>query len=326
VISCADFTTGAAMNEHHLDSSAPTYAALVLGSDSFRLLVASYRDGVPVALDGEHVPLRLAAGLDARGCLSDDAMRDALHCVARLRERLRAHPVAGVRVAATSTLRMARNAHLFLPAAQQTLGHEVRVLSGEEEAVLTWLGVAGAAPAGVRALVLGIGGGSTQFALGQGMRVARAGSIALGTVRLALTFFGAGRIDAVSFAAAVSSARVRLADHAADYGPGKRDCAYGASGTVRTLARLARENGAGAAGGIDRAVLEQLGARVLEHAGGGRPLAGLGRLLPRDVAAALAILIALMEELDIATLLDTDAGLRHGLLHDLHRRRQAQPA
>jgi exopolyphosphatase/guanosine-5'-triphosphate,3'-diphosphate pyrophosphatase len=326
VISCADFTTGAAMNEHHLDSSAPTYAALVLGSDSFRLLVASYRDGVPVALDVEHVPLRLAAGLDARGCLSDDAMRDALHCVARLRERLRARPVAGVRVAATSTLRMARNAHLFLPAAQQTLGHEVRVLSGEEEAVLTWLGVAGAAPAGVRALVLGIGGGSTQFALGQGTKVARAGSIALGTVRQALTFFGAGRIDAVSFAAAVSSARVRLADHAADYGPGKRDCAYGASGTIRTLARLARENGAGSGSSVDRAGLEQLGARVLEHARGGRPLAGLGRLLLRDVAAALAILIALVEELDIATLLDTDAGLRHGLLHDLHRRRQPQPA
>jgi exopolyphosphatase/guanosine-5'-triphosphate,3'-diphosphate pyrophosphatase len=323
------------MNEQHPDPSAPTYAALVLGSDSFRLLVASYRDGVPVALDGEHVPLRLAASLDASGCLSEDVMRDALACVARLRERLRARPLAAVRAVATSTLRMARNAHLFLPAAQQTLGHEVRVLSGEEEGMLTYMGVAGAAPAGVRALVLSIGGGSTQFALGQGMRVRRAGSVALGTVRQALTFFGNGRIDAVSFAAAVASARVRLADHAADYAPDARDCVYGASGTVRTLARLARENGAdggadpGAhcgAAGVDRAGLELLGARVLEHAGGGRPLAGLGRLLVRDVAAALAILIALMEELEIGTLLETDAGLRQGLLHDLHRQRQALPA
>jgi exopolyphosphatase/guanosine-5'-triphosphate,3'-diphosphate pyrophosphatase len=314
------------MNEHRADPSAPTYAVLVLGSDSFRLLVANYRDGIPVTLDGEHVPLRLAAGLDARGCLSDEAMRDALDCVGRLRERLHAHPVAAVRVVATSTLRMARNAHLFLPAAQQALGHEVRVLSGEEEAMLTWMGVAGAAPAGMRTLVLGIGGGSTQFALGQGMRVTRAGSVALGTVRQALTFFGAGRIDAVSFAAAVSSARVRLADHAADYGPGARDCAYGASGTVRTLARLVRENGANGSGeAVDRAGLEQLGARLLEHAGGGRPLAGLGRLLLRDVAAALAILIALMEELDIRALQQTEAGLRCGLLHDLHRKRHALP-
>ena len=300
----------------------------MLGSDSFRLLVASYREGVPVALDGEHVPLRLAASLDASGCLSQDAMRDALACVARLRERLRARPLAAVRTVATSTLRMARDAHLFLPAAQQALGHEVRVLSGEEEAALTWMGVAGAAPGGTRALVLSIGGGSTQFALGQDMRIERAGSVALGTVRQALTFFGNGRIDAVSFAAAVASARVRLADHAAYYGPEARDCAYGASGTVRTLARLARENGAdcGANGAIDRAGLERLGARVREQAGGGRPLAGLGRLLLRDVAAALAILIALMEELDIDRLLETDAGLRHGLVHDLHRRRQALPA
>jgi exopolyphosphatase/guanosine-5'-triphosphate,3'-diphosphate pyrophosphatase len=315
------------MNDQDIDPSAPTYAALVLGSDSFRLLVASYRDGVPLALDGEHVPLRLAASLDASGCLSQDALRDALDCVARLRERLRARPLAAVRAVATSTLRMARNAHLFLPAAQQTLGLDIRVLSGEEEALLTWLGVAGAAPHGSRPLVLGVGGGSTQFALGQGMRVARAGSVALGTVRQALTFFGNGRIDAVSFAAAVSSARVRLADHAADYGPAVRDCVYGASGTVRTLARLARENGADrGAGCVDRSGLEQLAARVLEHAGGGRPLAGLGRLLPRDVAAALAILIALMEELDIGTLLESGAGLRHGLLHDLHRQRQPLPA
>jgi exopolyphosphatase/guanosine-5'-triphosphate,3'-diphosphate pyrophosphatase len=317
------------MNKHQSDSSPPTYAALVLGSDSFRLLVASYRDGVPVPLDGEHLPLRLAASLDASGCLSQDAMRDALACVARLRERLRALPLAAVRVAATSTLRMARNAHLFLPAAQQALGHEVRVLSGEDEAMLTWLGVAGAAPPAARSLVLGIGGGSTQFALGQGMRVTRAGSVALGTVRQALTFFGNGRIDAVSFAAAVSSARVRLADHAADYAPSARDCVYGASGTVRTLARLARENGAqrsaGSDGGgaVSRSHFEQLGARVLEHAGGGRPLAGLGRLLLRDVAAALAILIALMEELEIGALLESDAGLRCGLLHDLHRKREA---
>jgi exopolyphosphatase/guanosine-5'-triphosphate,3'-diphosphate pyrophosphatase len=314
------------MHDHHPDRTAPVYAALVLGSDSFRLLVAAFRDGVQVALDGEHVPLRLAAGLDARGCLSQEAMRDALACLGRIRERLRARPLAAVRVVATSTLRMARNAHLFLPAAQEALGHEVRVLSGEEEGMLTYLGVAGAAPHGVRALVLGIGGGSTHFALGRGMQVARAGSIALGTVRQSLTFFGDGWVDPVSFAAAVASARVRLADHAHDYGPRARDCVYGASGTIHTLVRLVRENGAGGPEAITRTDLELLASRVLEHAGGGRALCGLGRLRLRDVAAALAILIALMEELEIAELRETNAGLRCGLLHDLHRRSQTVPA
>jgi exopolyphosphatase/guanosine-5'-triphosphate,3'-diphosphate pyrophosphatase len=311
------------MNDHHHE---PAYAALVLGSDSFRLLVAAFRDGVQVALDGEHVPLRLAAGLDARGCLSQDATREALACVTRIRERLRARPLAAVRVVATSTLRMARNAHLFLPAAQQALGIEVRVLSGEEEGMLTYLGVAGAAPHGVRALVLGIGGGSTHFALGRGMQVARAGSIALGTVRQSLTFFGDGWVDPVSFAAAVASARVRLADHAQDYGSGAHDCAYGASGTIHTLVRLARMNGTSSSGAITRTDLELLASRVLEHAGGGRALAGLGGLRLRDVAAALAILIALMEELELVELREAHAGLRCGLLHDMHRKRQAMPA
>ena len=311
------------MNDYHHE---PAYAALVLGSDSFRLMVAAFPDGVQVALDGEHVPLRLAAGLDARGCLSQDAMRDALACVARLRERLVGRPLAAVRVVATSTLRMARNAHLFLPAAQQALGHEVKVLSGEEEGMLTYLGVAGAAPHGVRVLVLAIGGGSTQFALGRGMHGARAGSIALGTVRHSLTFFGDGRVDPVSFAAAVASARVRLADHAQDYGAGMHDCAYGSSGTIHTLIRLARENGAGGAEAITRSGLELLASRVLEHAGGGRTLAGLGQLRLRDVSAALAILIALMEELDIVELREAHAGLRRGLLHDMHRKGQTQPA
>jgi exopolyphosphatase/guanosine-5'-triphosphate,3'-diphosphate pyrophosphatase len=281
---------------------------------------------VQVALDGEHVPLRLAAGLDARGCLSQEAMRDALACVARLRERLRVRPLAAVRVVATSTLRMARNAHLFLPAAQEALGHEVQVLSGEEEGMLTYLGVAGAAPHGVRALVLGIGGGSTHFALGRGMQVSHAGSIALGTVRQSLTFFGDGWVDPVSFAAAVASARVRLADHAQDCGPGARDCVFGASGTIHTLIRLARENGAADSRAITRTDLELLASRVLEHAGGGRALSGLGRLRLPEVAAALAILIALMEELEIAELLETESGLRWGLLHDLHRRRVTQAA
>jgi exopolyphosphatase/guanosine-5'-triphosphate,3'-diphosphate pyrophosphatase len=311
------------MNDYHHE---PAYAALVLGSDSFRLLVAAFRDGVQVALDGEHVPLRLAAGLDARGCLSQEAMRDALACVARMRERLRSRPLAAMRVVATSTLRMARNAHLFLPAAQEALGHEVQVLSGEEEGMLTYLGVAGAAPHGVRALVLGIGGGSTHFALGRGMQVSHAGSIALGTVRQSLTFFGDGWVDPVSFAAAVASARVRLADHAQDCGPGARDCVFGASGTIHTLIRLARENGAADSRAITRTDLELLASRVLEHAGGGRALSGLGRLRLPDVAAALAILIALMEELEIAELLETESGLRWGLLHDLHRRRVTQAA
>jgi exopolyphosphatase/guanosine-5'-triphosphate,3'-diphosphate pyrophosphatase len=309
-----------------MSTTPPIHAALVLGSDSFRLLVGAVEDGTLRPLDSFHAPLRLAAALDAQGCLSPEAMDSAFECLRTIRARLADHALAAVRVVATSTLRMARNSHLFLPAAQQLLGHPVQVLTGEEEAVLTYLGVADSAPqdADTRTLVLGIGGGSTQLALGTGRRVQKVASLGLGTSRLALTFFSGGRIDAVSFAAAIASTRAKLGDEAPAFGPGRRDRACGASGTIHTLARLLADNGL--AGPITRARLETLAARALDQGGGGTPLAGLGHLRLRDVTAALAILLGLMEELEIEELEMPKTGLRAGVLAELRHGRAALAA
>ena len=309
-----------------MSTTSPIHAALVLGSDSFRLLVGTVEDGTLRPLDSFHAPLRLAAALDAQGCLSPEAMHAAFDCLRAIRDRLNDHALAAVRVVATSTLRMARNSHLFLPAAQQLLGHPVQVLSGEEEAVLTYLGVADgmAAEHEARTLVLGIGGGSTQLALGSGRRVQKVASLGLGTSRLALTFFGGGRIDAVSFAAAIASTRAKLGDEAPAFGPGRRDRACGASGTIHTLARLLVDNDLG--GPITRSRLEALAARALTQGANGAPLAGLGTLRLRDVTAALAILLGLMEELEIDELEVPKTGLRAGVLAELRHGRAALAA
>jgi exopolyphosphatase/guanosine-5'-triphosphate,3'-diphosphate pyrophosphatase len=309
-----------------MSTTSPIHAALVLGSDSFRLLVGTVEDGTLRPLDSFHAPLRLAAALDAQGCLSPEAMDSAFECLRAIRARLSDHALAAVRVVATSTLRMARNSHLFLPAAQQLLGHPVQVLTGEEEAILTYLGVADgvAHDADTRTLVLGIGGGSTQLALGTGRHVQKVASLGLGTSRLALTFFSGGRIDAVSFAAAIASTRAKLGDETPAFGPGRRDLACGASGTIHTLARLLADNDL--AGPITRSRLETLAARALEQGGGGTPLAGLGHLRLRDVTAALAILLGLMEELEIEELEVPKTGLRAGVLAELRHGRTALAA
>jgi exopolyphosphatase/guanosine-5'-triphosphate,3'-diphosphate pyrophosphatase len=310
-----------------MSSISPIYAALILGSDSFRLLIGGFCDGRLETLDGQHAPLRLAAALDSRNCLEQDAMGAAFDCVRGMRARLSAWDLTDLRAVATSTLRLARNSHLFLPAAQQLLGHPIQVLSGEEEGRLTYLGVThGACAPEARALVLGIGGGSTQLACGTGRQLQRVTSLALGTARIGLTFFGSG-VNAVSFAAAVASSRARLADEAQAYAGFEQEPAFGASGTLHTLGRLLAENGLTQKGDpITAGRLEALAVRVLEHGAGGRPLAGLGTLRLRDVAAALAILIALMEELRIAQLTIPAAGLRAGVLADLHHSRVALTA
>jgi exopolyphosphatase/guanosine-5'-triphosphate,3'-diphosphate pyrophosphatase len=309
-----------------MSTTPPIHAALVLGSDSFRLLVGAVEDGALRPLDSFHAPLRLAAALDAQGCLSPEAMDSAFDCLRTIRARLSDHALAAVRVVATSTLRMARNSHLFLPAAQQLLGHPVHVLTGEQEAVLTYLGVADGAAhdPDTRTLVLGIGGGSTQLALGTGRHVQKVASLGLGTSRLALTFFSGGRIDAVSFAAAIASTRAKLGDETPAFGPGRRDRACGASGTIHTLARLLADNDL--AGPITRTRLESLAARALGQGGGGAALAGLGHLRLRDVTAALAILLGLMEELEIEELEVPKTGLRAGVLAELRHGRAALAA
>lgn len=303
-----------------MNANAPIHAALVLGSDSFRLLIAGWAEARLHVLDQQHAPLRLAATLDAQGRLSADAVQDALACVRRMRARLDAFPLAGVRAVATSTLRMARNSDQFLPVAQQLLGQPIRVLSGAEEGVLTWHGAAGnLGDVDGHTLVLGVGGGSTQLALGAGARILAADSLALGTARIALTFFGDGRVDAAALAAARESSRAKLADTAAAYGPRRRARAYGSSGTIHTLARLQADNGID--GPLTPASLAALGERVLAHArraGEDAPaLHGIGLLRLRDVAAALAILQALMDELEIDALAPSGAGLRAGLLAEL---------
>jgi exopolyphosphatase/guanosine-5'-triphosphate,3'-diphosphate pyrophosphatase len=307
-----------------MTTTSPTYAALILGSDSFRLLIGAFRDGDFMPLDGQHAPLRLAAALDAQGCLEGEAMRAAFDCVRAMRTQLEKWELADVRAVATSTLRLARNSHLFLPAAQQLLGHPIHVLSGEEEGRLTYLGVThGACPHDAQALVLGIGGGSTQLACGHGRQLQRASSLALGTARVGLLFFGSG-VNPVSFAAAIASSRARLADEAQAYVADGHQLAFGASGTLHTLARLLGANGLLADGApVTPACLEALGVRVLEHGAGGRQLAGLGTLRLRDVAAALAILLAVMEELRIAEVTIPPVGLRAGVLADLHAARTA---
>ena len=309
-----------------MSTTPPIHAALVLGSDSFRLLVGTVEEGALRPLDSFHAPLRLAAALDAQGCLSPEAMDSAFDCLRTIRARLSDHALAAVRVVATSTLRMARNSHLFLPAAQQLLGHPVQVLTGEQEAILTYLGVADgvAHDTDTRTLVLGIGGGSTQLALGAGRHVQKVASLGLGTSRLALTFFSGGRIDAVSFAAAIASTRAKLGDETPAFGPGRRERACGASGTIHTLARLLADNDL--AGPITRSRLETLAARALDQGGGGAPLAGLGHLRLRDVTAALAILLGLMEELEIEELEVPKTGLRAGVLAELRHGRAALAA
>ncbi|WP_026354658.1 Ppx/GppA phosphatase family protein [Massilia niastensis] len=303
----------------HPPADLPLYAAVELGSDSFRLHVGQIEDGVLHLSASMAEPVRLAATIDEDGCLDAAAMRRALVCLAEFRRALDAwHPQA-VRVVATAALRMARNAPLFLPAAEQALGRPIDLISGKEAGRLVYMGVAntlGEAQGG-RRLVVDIGSGSTGLVLGSGATPERIDTFAVGAVRQSLSFFCDGVIDAVGFEAAVRSGRNRFAGS----GMAGRgwSASYGACGTVRALAEIAQQTGI-STGPLTPACLAELRRRFIDAGHVARVrLAWEAAARAPHLPGGLALLVGLMEELGIDELAPVHAGLRVGALWDLHQ-------
>jgi exopolyphosphatase/pppGpp-phosphohydrolase len=290
-----------------IDHESPIYAAVELGSDSFRLHIGRFNDGVLELVATMCEKIELSASLDEDGMLGSAALRGALACLAQFRGALDAWRPHAVRVVATAALRMARNASLFLSAAGRALGHPVDIIAGDEAGRLVYLGVVntlGAADCAPR-LVLDIGGVSTELVIGEGAAIRRIESFALGAVRQSLTFFASGRIDGAGFDAAVRSSRSRFAE--AGLGARGWDMAYGACGTVRALAGHAHrgQNTGTPLTQADLAVLRDVFIATREGA---------------HLAGGLALLWGLMEELEIAAVTPVTAGLRVGALWDMHQR------
>jgi exopolyphosphatase/guanosine-5'-triphosphate,3'-diphosphate pyrophosphatase len=297
------------------------FAAVDLGSNSFRLHIGAYDGEAIRILKSARDPIRLAAGLDNRGYLTSEAMQTALRCLTNFRAILDEHPLEAVRVVATNTLRVARNAAIFLPAAEQAIGHPIEIISGEEEGRLIYMGVASVlnAPA-ERRLVLDIGGGSTELILGRGHEIEHVESFSIGTVKQSLSFFPNGRVDVASFDAAVLSVRSHFEDAAPAYAPARWTAAYGSSGTIRAIAEVISRNGLGD-GTMSEYSLAALKDVLVECRNVSNfSLPGIKPERVIVMLGGLVILIGAMQELGIKRIAAVNAGLRMGVLWDLQLR------
>ena len=296
------------------------YAAVDLGSNSFRLHVGKHDGDVIRVLKSVREPIRLAAGLDDNGNLTPAAMQSALACLKNFRAVLAGYKLDGVRVVATSAMRVARNAAAFLPQAELAIGHPIEIISGEEEGRLIYMGVSNALGLpGERRLVIDIGGGSTELILGRGQEIEKVESFSVGTVKQSLSFFVGGRIDAPSFEAAILSARSHFEDAAPPYRPQFWKQCYGSSGTARTIADIIVKNGIGRE--VNAATLDLLKQRFIEFGHVSKiEMAGLRPDRAGTIIGGLAILIGLVRELEIPLVQPIEAGLRMGVMWDLHLR------
>ena len=297
------------------------FAAVDLGSNSFRLHVAQHDGDTMQVLKSVRDPIRLGAGLDAMGNLSEAAMRTALDCLARFKTILAAYPLNAVRVVATNTIRIAGNAAAFLPVAEKAIGYPIEIISGEEEGRLIYMGVASTVGMpGERRLVIDIGGGSTELIVGTGQDITQVESFSTGTVRVSQDFFIGGRIDGAAFDAAILASRSLFEDAAPLYGPAHWSIAYGSSGTMRAIGEAIAKNDLGD-GTLSLASCEALRERLIDFGETGRiVLAGMKPDRAAVIVGGLSILMGIMQELGIDSVQPIEAGLRMGVLWDLHLR------
>src|SRR5262249_8621407 len=153
----------------------------------FRLQVARVVDDQIYPMDGLKDTVRFAAALDGSERLDEKGQARALAALAKFGERLRGIPREHVRAVATNTLRVARSPTESLPQAEAALGFPIEVIAGREEARLIYIGAAHSLPAGKeRRLVVDIGGGSTEFIIGQQYKPLRTESLLMGCVSYSL--------------------------------------------------------------------------------------------------------------------------------------------
>lgn len=159
-------------------------AAIDCGTNSIRLLIADI-DGKnfrEIVRDMEIV--RLGQGVDQTGQFHPDAIARTLAAVDKFAAEIAKRGVEKIRFCATSATRDATNRHLFVDGVRDRLGIELEVISGEEEAALSFAGaIKDLDPADGPFLVVDIGGGSTEFVFGTST-VEAARSVNIGCVRM----------------------------------------------------------------------------------------------------------------------------------------------
>ena len=295
----------------------PILAAVDLGSNSFRLQIARVEGDQLYMLDGLREPVHLAAGLTADKYLDAAAQQRALAALGRFAERLRDLPHEAVRAVGTNSLRVAKNAADFIPQAEHALGFPIEVIAGREEARLIYLGVAHGLPqAPDNRLVIDIGGGSTEFIVGNGFKPLKLESLYMGCVSYSLRFFPDGKITKQNLKQAELAARIELQTIAIDY-RGQWQHALGSSGTARVLCDILEQNGYSKCG-ITRDGLEKLRADLVK-AGDMRKLAMAGLRAERMpvLPGGFAIMYAAFCELEIEQMQPALGALREGVLYDL---------
>lgn len=294
-------------------------AVVDLGTNSTRLLIAEIdADGVLHRLETRTEVTRLGEGVDASGRLSNTALERVHACLSRYRQLVDEHIVERVIAVATSAVRDADNGSDFQRQICDRYGFETRVISGDEEARLTFLGATTGRGPGPT-LVIDIGGGSTEFVVGEpGFTPAFHVSTRLGSVRQTERHLTDDPPDHHQLSEAANAARRIVVDQVpADV----RDAVtqgIAVAGTATSLAAIDQELDPYEPDRVDGYELDLEGCERMLAMLAARPvgerhqIAGLEPKRAPTIVAGAAILVEALHVFGLESLVASEADILHG--------------
>ncbi len=302
--------------------------AVDIGTNSVRLLVAEIAPGAGTdapltTLDRRMTITRLGAGVDATRTLAPDAIDRTVAVLREYREALDALDVTTVRATATSAARDAQNRDVFFDAATEALGVTPELLSGAEEARLSFLGATTGLHAPAPYLVVDIGGGSTELVVGTDAPE-HAVSIDMGCVRVTEQWLASDPPAPEELSNAVSAVRDELADTIRAI-PQLRDAAtvLGLAGTVTTVAAIEQGLADYNRDRIHHFLLTRAAAEdifrtlALEPIEDRRHNPGLDSGRVDVIVGGVIVLVSLFRVLDIDEILVSEADILDGLARSI---------
>jgi len=305
-------------------------AAIDIGTNSIHLVVARPKGNSRFeVIDREKEVVRLGTGSGDMKVLAPDAMQRGVDTLRRFRQ-LADRAGAQIRAVATSAVREAENRDEFLRRARDEAGVEVDVVSGAEEARLIHLGVLQAVPVfDQRHLLIDIGGGSTEFVIGEAGEVIDARSLKLGAIRLTDRFLRETPLKRRAVEECRRYIRTFLLPVVRMVGVHGFAVTVGSSGTIVNIAEMARalrdepplQQVSGAtlsAEDVQRVTRALTKATTLEER---LAVPGLDPRRADIVVGGALILEEACARLGIGELVVSDFALREGLLLDSIRRR-----
>lgn len=294
-------------------------AAIDIGSNSFHLAIARLDHGEVRKVASMSEKVQLAAGLDDKNRLSDAAIQRGLDCLSRFVGRLEAVSPDRLRIVATNALRQAKNADEFIKQANQILPKPIEIIAGREEARLIYLGVSHTNASSDQRLVIDIGGGSTEFIIGQEFEPILTESLQMGCVAFTKSHFDDGNITDKAFDKAIAAARKEILAISSSYQETGWSSVIGSSGTIKAVRNaLVAQGWADEQERITYDGVEKL-QKLLVKIGDVNDieLEGVKEHRKAVFPAGLAVLIAVMRVLGIETITYSDGALREGVMYDM---------